>query len=585
MVPNDRTPDSDRGNDAATSEAPRAPPKGLAACLADIGVAVLVTDASGAIAHMNGAAERLTGYSPDEARGAPLERIFRTIAMPAPPGEVSALIDIGSVQREETAMLECKDGSNVPVRHAIGVGPDGGRIVVFRDVVEQQFLALQLARASRYDALTGLLNRRAISDRVEQALAECKKTGQRGALVYFDLDRFRLVNATCGHEAGDGMLQWVATRLHEVTGPSDAIGRIGGDEFAVLLTGVDEHEAERATREIQRSLLEFRFGWEEKSFTVAASFGLVFFGAELRRAADVLSAADHACRLAKDAGRGRIQIYLDDDEMARQRSSMVWIAGIKRHLAEGKLRLYAQDIRPLYPNAKYGAHFEILVRQVGDDGLVRSPVGIIQAAEHSGMMDAIDRFVVQRALKALGALSPRALDKLETCAINLSGVSLLREGLLDFIVEELGRATVPPQKICFEITETAALANLGEVLWLMQELGAMGCRFAIDDFGSGHASYGYIESLPVNYVKIDGMFVRNLGDNALHRAIVESVVRIGTTLGIKTIAEAVETQPIADLCASMGVHFAQGWLFAKPRPLSETCAELEGAASVPSTKG
>src|SRR5262249_12915419 len=341
-------------------------------------------------------------------------------------------------------------------------------------------------------------------------------------------------------------------------------------EFALLLMEIDAREAERVARELMRRLGEFRFGFRDKSFAVGASFGVVHFGAEMSRAADVLGAADHACRMAKDAGRGRVQMYLEtDDAVLGRRRSIHWVAGLQKNLEDGRLKLFAQGIHPLDRDREVGAHFEVLVRLVDETGRFQSPVGIIQAAEHSGMMDAIDRFVVRQAFRMIGALPQRAMRKLDTCAINLSGVSLLREGLLDYIVQEMHRANVPPSKICFEVTETAALANLGEVLWLMQELGAMGCRFAIDDFGSGHASYGYIENLPVDYVKIDGMFVRDLHDNALHRAIVESVQRIGCTLGIRTVAESVETQAIADLCMRLGVDYAQGWLYGRPIPMTD----------------
>jgi diguanylate cyclase (GGDEF)-like protein/PAS domain S-box-containing protein len=563
-------------------------PAGLDACLSTIGVAVIETDAAGAVLSLNAAAERLTGWPAVEAAGAPLDEVFRLLD-PDEAGPESALIaEVGVMPVEHTALLERRDGQVIPIRHVAGTGRadvsdlaatmagPSGRLVVFRDVSGQQFLALQLARKARYDALTGLLNRASLAERVEQVLVESRRTGARHVLCYFDLDRFRLINATCGHDAGDDLLQWVATRIHEMLGPLDSAGRIGGDEFALLLVERDAREGEQVARDLQKRLLEFRFGVGDKTFTVGASFGVVPFSAELGRAAEVLSAADHACRIAKDAGRGRIQVYLpDDDVMAKGRRSIQWVAGMQRNLEDGRLRLFAQGIHPLAVRGPVGAHFEILVRLVDEDGSFQSPVGIIQAAEHSGMMDGLDRFVVKTALRAIGALPQRAMRRLDTCAINLSGLSLVREGLLDFIVQEMQRANVPPGKICFEITETAALANLGEVLWLMQELGAMGCRFAIDDFGSGHASYGYLENLPVDYVKIDGLFVRDLADNALHRAIVESVHRIGCTLGIKTVAEQVETQAIADLLQGMGVHYAQGWLYGKPRPLAEVCAALD----------
>jgi diguanylate cyclase (GGDEF)-like protein/PAS domain S-box-containing protein len=569
--------------------APDSAPVGLAACLSHIGVAVIETDAEGTVLGLNAAAERLTGWPAMEACGAPLDEVFRLGTPDSQGPEATLAAQLGSAPPEHSAMLERRDGQMIPIRHVLGLGHAvvddlaetlpgrSGRLVVFRDVSGQQLVSLQLARQAKYDALTGLLNRKAFAARVEQTIEASRRSGARHALLYFDLDRFRLVNATCGHDAGDDLLQWVATRLHEFVGPNDALGRIGGDEFALLLSRREARDGERVARELMRALLEFRFGWEDKTFAVGASFGVVGFGADMGAAAEVLSAADHACRVAKDAGRGRIQVYLgDDDQMAQSRRSIQWVAGMARHLEEGRLRLFAQTIQPLAIRGPVGAHFEVLVRVVDEEGRFQSPVGIIAAAEHSGMMDALDRFVVRQAMRTIGALPQRAMRRLDTCAINLSGVSLLREGLLDFIVQEMNRASVPPSKICFEITETAALANLGEVRWVMQELGAMGCRFAIDDFGSGHASYGYIENLPVDYVKIDGVFVRDLPDNALHRAIVESVHRIGCTLGIRTVAECVETQAIADLLEGIGVDYAQGWLYGKPRPIAEVCAELDG---------
>ncbi|MFO0757898.1 MAG: EAL domain-containing protein [Byssovorax sp.] len=569
-------------------DAPHPEAEGLEAVLAEVGVAVIEADVRGHVLRMNAAAERITGWPFADAERASVDDVFRLAPPDSRGPEATLARTMGAANPEHSALLERRDGQLIPIKHAMGracvathiaPGESGEvaptQIIVFRDVNAEQLLTLQLARQARTDVLTGLLNRRTMAERVELALEQSRKRGARHALCYFDLDRFRLVNSTCGHDAGDDLLQWVTTRIHELCGPNDSAGRIGGDEFAVLLFGRDHDTGERLVRELGRRISEFRFAWEDKTFSVGASFGLVFFGAEFAHASDVLSAADHACRLAKENGRGRIQVYLEeDDEMNRRRRSLQWVANLQKHLEDGKLRLYAQGIHPLDPSHREGAHFEVLVRQVADDGQLVSPVSIIQAAENSGLMDAIDRYVVRQALRTLGNLPAGGLDKIHTCSINLSGISLTREGLLDFIVAELGRSGVPPGKICFEITETAALSNVGEVRWFMQELGAMGCRFAIDDFGSGQASYGYIENLPVDYVKIDGVFIRDLTENALHRAIVESVHRISCTLGIATVAESVETAPIADLLASMGVHYAQGWLYGKPGPLVELCAKL-----------
>ncbi len=565
--------------------APVGPFEGTGACLSELGVAIIETDAEDRVTRMNAVAERLIGESFAEKRGKPLSEVFRIQAVGNTafgiPTAAAGVADVPTTTVGHTALLHRKDGQVLAIRHAYGTKTEGepkGKLVVFRDANVEQLLSLQIARQARYDSLTGLLNRQAFCERIDLALVSSREKGARHALVYFDLDRFRLVNMTCGHDAGDDLLQWVATRLYEIVGQNDAAGRIGADEFVLLLHNRDLLDAEQVVRKLQRTLHEFRFGWQNKTFTVEASMGLVPFGAEYTHAQDVLGAADQACRMAKDSGRSRLQIYMaEDQEMARSRRAMQWVASIQRHLSEGRLQLYGQEIHPLVPAKQHGLHFEILVRVVSDEGRHESPVGIIQAAEDSRMMDEIDRFVVQRALQTLGALSRDEMRRLHTCAINLSALSLLREGLLDFIVEQFGNYKVPPSKVCFEITETAAFANLKEVLWMMQELGAMGCRFAIDDFGSGHASYGYLESLPVDYVKIDGIFVRSMLDSPLHRAIVESVQRIGGMLNIDTVAESVETQPMADMLSSMGIHYAQGWLYGKPKPIGEVLAGLNGA--------
>lgn len=565
------------------------PPMGLDACLARLGIGMVETDGVGRVLRVNEAAERLLRWSPADGP-AMIDDLLHTGAPPRPEG---VPIEGGA---DATGWVLRDDADPLGVRHAIAPREGGGSTIVLREAQSGAVFAPAVARRARYDPLTGLFSRRGISERIEQMIAESRESlrelsaerrsdgspapeplgERRHALCYIDLDRFSLVNSTCGHDAGDDLLQWVATRLYEVMEDGDAAARIAGDEFAILLPDHDARDAERKAREVQRRLSEFRFAWGHKTFLVESSLGVFPFGAEADGPDAVLSAASHACRVAKRNGGGRIQTYLEsDEEMAQSRRSMEWVAGIQHHLAEGKIQLYAQTIHPIGARKEQGGHFEVLMRVLDDNGKPMSPVGIIEAAESGRMMDAIDRFVLRKAFQTIGALPRRALRRLEVCSINLSAISLAREGLLDFIVEHLERSAVPPGKICFEITETTALNNLDEVRWLIQELGAMGCRFAIDDFGSGHASYGYIERLPVDYVKIDGMFVKDMMTNALHLAIVESVNRIATTLGIKTIAECVETAAAADVLAGMGVHYGQGWYYARPAPIGDVCKALD----------
>ncbi|MBK8253421.1 MAG: EAL domain-containing protein [Polyangiaceae bacterium] len=548
--------------------------------LARLGVGVIETDGSGAIVSMNGAAQKLLQRSPADGRVS-IEEVLHTGA----PASRSPTSDDASALAGDTgtAWLVRPNGEPISVRHVASprLGEQGS-LIVLRESGASAVYTPTIARRARYDPLTGLFSRRGISERIDQAISDSReslrevKDERRHALCYIDLDRFRLVNATCGHDAGDDLLQWVATRLNEAIDEGDFAARIAGDEFAILFVDHDPREAERKAREIQRRLGEFRFAWGHKTFLIETSLGLFPFGGDSEDGEGVLSAAAHACRIAKKNGGSRLQVYLkDDDQMVQSRRSMEWVAGIQHHLAEGKLILYAQPIFPISARKEVGGHFEVLMRVVDDNGRPQSPVGIIHAAENGRVMDAIDRFVLRKAFQTIGALPRRALRRLELFSVNLSAISLAREGLLDFIVEHLERSGVPPGKVCFEITETAALNNLDEVRWLIQELGAMGCRFAIDDFGSGHASYGYIEKLPVDYVKTDGMFVRDMMTNALHRAIVESVNRIATTLGIKTVAECVETADAAEVLAGMGVHYGQGWYYARPSPIGDVCKALD----------
>ncbi|MEZ4298199.1 MAG: EAL domain-containing protein [Polyangiaceae bacterium] len=557
-----------------------APPGGLAASLARLGIAVLETDAAGRIVRMNEAAERLTQRTLADAPFT-ADDLLHIGDPPSRPDAADASLEEPD---DATAWLLRPSADPLAIRHVV-VPREGapGSLLLLREAQAGAVYAPTIARRARYDPLTGLFNRRGISEQIDRAVQSSRQSvrdtaeERRHALCYIDLDRFSLVNSTCGHDAGDDLLQWVATRLSEAMDGNDDAARIAGDEFAILLPDHDARDAERKAREIQRRLGEFRFAWGHKTFLIETSLGLFPFGGDPEDADAVLASAAHACRVAKKNGGARIQIYLDDDDqMAQSRRSMEWVAGIQHHLAEGKLQLYAQPIQPIRARKDAApGHFEILMRVIDEAGRPTSPVGIIQAAENGRVMDSIDRFIVRKAFQTIGALSRRAMRRLELFSVNLSAISLGREGLLDYIVEQLERSAVPPGKVCFEITETAALNNLDEVRWLIQELGAMGCRFAIDDFGSGHASYGYIERLPVDYVKIDGMFVRDMMTNALHRAIVESVNRIATTLGIKTIAECVETEDAAEVLAGMGVHYGQGWYYARPAPIGEICKSLD----------
>ena len=499
--------------EAPAPEAPAiadAPPVGLEACLSHVGVAVIETDPDGRVLTLNAAAERLTGFRAAEKLGAPLDEVFRIA--PADPEDVGAALD----PAEDSVLLERGDGKLIPIRHVVGrTAPASpgvpGRLVVFRDVNAEQLLTLQLARRARHDMLTGLLNRHAIAERVEQALAESRRTGKRHTLCYFD----STASASSTPRAATTPATICSSGSRRASTrslcPSDAAARIA--RRRVRDPAHRSRRARRRARGSRRSsaaCCEFRFAWGDKTFLIEPSLGLRHFGIGVPTPADG-SSPPRATRAASPRRTAARASRSTSTTTTRWRRAAARSSGSRASSAtspRASLRLYAQTIHPLGARKDAGGHFEILMRVIDEKAAPHSPVGIIQAAENGRVMDHIDRFVVRKAFQTIGGLPRRALRKLELVLDQPVGDLARARGPARFHRRANRAHGVPPGKVCFEITETAALANLDEVRWLMQELGAMGCRFAIDDFGSGHASYGYIERLPVDYVKIDGMFVR-----------------------------------------------------------------------------
>lgn len=546
--------------------------------LGRLGVGVITTDAAGRIETLSPLAERLTEWPSESARGLPLERVFRltaeTLTLPgdAPlPLLTRSLSPAGDL---EEAILVSRTGRRFAVEHMMAPlrGPDGGlrRIVVaFRDVSRENFALLQLARQATHDEVTGLLNRQALTAGVEQALRERRTPF---ALCHIDLDQFNLVNNACGHVAGDELLRWVAALLREECRASDVLARMGGDVFAVLLRGTAAVEAQSFAEGLVTRLACFQFTWDDRTFPVGACIGLVPVESGDAAAGEVLALADYACSLAKRDGRNQIRICpAEGEENARRQQELEWVTRIRSNLHEGKAALFAQVIRPLSGRPAPGAYFEVLLRVVESSGGLASAEQVIRAAERYGLMGTVDRWVIRSAFETLAAQPAEMLARLRLCSINLSAVSLHDRSILEYIHQQLARTRVSPRKVCFELTETAAVANMSQARWLIQELLAIGCRFALDDFGSGIASYGYLTDLPVNYVKIAGGFVENIVGSPLNAAMVASINQIARVLGVETIAESVSTANALRAIEDIGVDFAQGRWIAEPRPLLEVC--------------
>jgi diguanylate cyclase (GGDEF)-like protein len=381
------------------------------------------------------------------------------------------------------------------------------------------------------------------------------------ALLYIDLDQFKVVNDTCGHQAGDRLLRDVTGLLQSRVRASDTIARLGGDEFGVLLEGCTVEQSTRIADGVRQAIRDYRFVWGATTLSVGASVGVVQITAETESVANVMSAADIACYAAKDEGRNRVHLYEADGISHPRHREMHWVARVTRAAEENRLELYFQPIRPI---ARGGTSFhELTVRLRDDDGRLVAPGEFIPAAERYNVMSVIDRWVVQRAIERLKARDGAVLPLL---AVNLSGTSLNEQSFIDFVLQQVGDARLA-QALCFEITETAAVTNLSNATFVMRELKARGCKFALDDFGTGLSSFMYLKTLPVDYLKIDGQFISHVADDPVDRSMVEAICKVGKALGIETVAECVESQAVLDELQRIGVDYAQGYFLARPEPI------------------
>ncbi len=537
--------------------------------LDSIGDAVISTDARGCVNYLNPIAEAHTGWSQAEAQGRPLTDVFIILneytRSPVDNPVDQVLAEGIIVGLANHTILIAKDGSErsiedsaAPIRNS--AGEIIGTVLVFHDVTEARRLSKQLTWQATHDELTGLFNRRGF----EAQLAELLVTvDSPSVLCYLDLDQFKLVNDTCGHAAGDLLLQQVTDSLNNQVRITDVVARLGGDEFAILLRQCSLEFARRIANLMCQSIREQRFVWGEHSFAVGVSIGIVEITPETRSLTTVLAAADAACYAAKEAGRNRIHVYRTDDlVLSRQRDEQQWCLRIDQALEAHRFQLYHQPIAQVDKIDGARTHTELLVRMLGEQGKIIPPMAFIPAAERYHRMSKIDEWVI---LHFLAELSTREspLDMLYN--INLSGASLSDEEFLTFLRAQLTQKSVDATKICFEITETAAISNLQRVTTFMKSLKQLGCQFALDDFGSGMSSFRYLKQLPVDYIKIDGDFVQKLNE-PVNQAIVQSICSIGQAMDVQIVAERVENLTTAAQLKALGVDYVQGYGIARPSP-------------------
>ncbi len=548
--------------------------------LHSIGDAVITTNESGLINYLNPVAEELTGWTPGEAFGQPFAHVIRLVeedsGRKADDPVAACLAGGNTVLSAGRASLAHRDRRDTAVEYTVAPVRDAqqkilGAVAVLHDVSRERALTHQLAWQAAHDALTGLVNRREFEHRLQVALASAQMHDHDHALLYLDLDQFKVVNDACGHIAGDELLRQLGGMLRSRIRETDTLARLGGDEFGVLLERCPPSQAMQVAETLRQTVREFRFGWEGQHFDIGVSIGLMPITAATAGVSDALSAADVACFQAKELGRNRVHVYEPaDEEVARRHGEIRWVSRISKAIAEDRLALFLQPIIPTCASAVPTPRFEVLVRLIDEDGSLVPPGAFLPAAERYNLMPLIDRWVIERALMAHQGHA-RALAHAGIAApiyaINLSGTSIGNPEILEYLTTQLRAGDARPGCLCFEITETAAISQLGQAQHLIAALRELGCRFALDDFGSGLSSFGYLKQLPVDYIKIDGMFVRDLLDDPIDRAMVRSINEIGHVMGKETIAEFVETPAILEALAEIGVDYGQGFGIAAPAPI------------------
>ncbi len=545
--------------------------------LHSIGDGVITTDAAGIVQYMNPVAESLTGWPAEEACGQPLATVFYIIneetREPAPDpvarclqkGRITGLAVHTSLLSHSGQEYAIQD-SAAPIRDQ--GGKVFGAVLVFSDVTEARRLSQVMSYQASHDALTGLINRREFERRLQRVLETARSGKVEHALSYLDLDQFKIVNDTCGHAAGDELLRQLGGLLKTQVRKRDSLARLGGDEFGVLMEHCSVQQAMRVADALRKMVANFRFFWEDKSFNVGVSTGLVPINEVSGDTASVLGAADAACYMAKEQGRNRIHIYQDNDaELARRQGEMQWAARISQALEEDRFQLSLQPIAPLIGGNRGMECYELLLRMKDETGRVVLPHAFLSSAERYNLAARLDRWVISTAFKWL-TNHPAQLEHLSLGSINLSGHSLGDEAFLAFVTQQFAATQIPPEKICFEITETVAIANLSNATNFIQEIKDLGCRFALDDFGSGVCSFAYLRSLPVDFLKIDGVFVKDIVDDPMSLAMVKWINEIGQLMGKQTIAKFVENEDILEKLREIGVNYAQGYYIGRPQPLA-----------------
>jgi diguanylate cyclase (GGDEF)-like protein/PAS domain S-box-containing protein len=551
------------------------------ATLDAMGESVITVDQDGRIDYINRSAELLLGQQVDQVLG----KTFADVASLVDENDRRALGDPvekatssgGRVSPSRRAVLVPASGSmerfvEISVTPLQVEGKESsGLVLVLHDTSELRGLTRQMTYQASHDALTGLVNRREFERRLQEALDSAQLGDAGHALCYLDLDHFKVVNDTCGHTAGDNMLREIASLIKESVRDSDTVGRIGGDEFALLLAGCPLEKARQIADNVVRSVNDYRFVWKDKIFNVGVSIGLVEIGRDSGTIEDIMNSADSACYVAKKQGGLHVHVYSAREEAnARHSGEIHWLLKLQGALRDNKFELYYQPIVHARAGGLSGPALEVFVRLAGEGGQPAAPPAeFIRAAERYRLMPHVDRWVVQAVLAALGRGGLK-LPPGRSVAINIAGQTLGDAEFLEFVVECFDHTGANPNDICFEVTETSVVANLDHAQRFIAVLHGMGCEFALDNFGRGLSSFSTLKTLPMDYLKIDGSFIKNLAGDAVNQAMVVAMIELSRSLNFRVVAEHVEDQWALDTVTGMGIDFVQGYMVGRPQPLSMT---------------
>ena len=557
--------------------------------LQSIGDGVITTDAEGNVDYINPVAQDLTGWDMRSARGRPVSEIMTivnehtraTVENPV----MRCLKDGRIITLAENTLLITKNSTEIPIQDSAApirdrIGNIIGSVVVFHDTSKESRLFRQLSYQASHDALTGLINRSEFENRLAESLENLKSDSeQAAALLYLDLDQFKVVNDTFGHTAGDELLRQLSEIVQVQIRSTDVFARLGGDEFGILMERCDEDRAVEIAEAIRGSVEGYRFEWQESFTTIRVSIGVVIVTSQDDNVAKLMSSADVACYSAKDMGRNQVHLYRNSDVSLRH-EEMKWVSRITSAVEDERFELYYQPIIGINDvDGKARGHYELLLRMKDEKGDIICPDQFIPSAERYNLMSTLDRWVIKTALTDLADHESKN-EARYTLAINLSGTSLSEDRFLQFVIDELKRQKLPKNAICFEITETAAISNLSRVVHFMQTLKKLGCMFSLDDFGSGLSSFTYLKNLPVDFLKIDGQFVSNVVDDSVDESMVKAISEVGHAMGIETIAERVESKAVLDKLGTLGIEFAQGYYIARPESVATFCPWGENSAKL-----